>query len=98
RMKTITVIILLAIYVSRIKANNIAFGKPTKQLTTGYSGTSENAVDGNFKEWSSLGVFECTHSSASTTSGLRWWAVDLKEHYKVKHVLTYGRNSTCCCE
>ncbi|CAG2221731.1 unnamed protein product [Mytilus edulis] len=75
--------------------NNIALGKPTKQLTTYNQWTSEHAVDGNYIEFP-LGVYSCTHSNDSLTSELTWWAVDLEGHYKVTHVVIYGRQSTCC--
>ncbi|VDI61445.1 Hypothetical predicted protein [Mytilus galloprovincialis] len=75
----------------RVKRNNIAFGKPTKQSTTASSWTSERAVDGNSITWSAPGFYECTHSNTST-SELNWWAVDLGRHYKVTHVVIYGRD------
>ncbi|XP_076116767.1 fucolectin-3-like [Mytilus galloprovincialis] len=98
-MKIATVIILLVIYhgicVSSIKENNIAFGKPTKQLTTVNPWTSEHAVDGNYIEFTS-NEFECTHTKAYLTTELSWWAVDLKGYYKVTHVVLTGRTHPCC--
>ncbi|VDI24719.1 Hypothetical predicted protein [Mytilus galloprovincialis] len=79
-----------------VDRHNIALGRPTKQLTTAKSYTSERAVDGKFLERSSSGVYACTHTNTSPTSGLSWWAVDLGGHYKVTHVVIYGRTHNCC--
>ncbi|CAC5413517.1 unnamed protein product [Mytilus coruscus] len=99
-MKITTVIILLAVHnmicVSSIEANNIAFGKPTKQSTVSYSRSSERAVDGNYITWSPSHSYECTHPNESSTSELSWWAVDLGGHYKVTKVVIYGRDDACC--
>ncbi|CAC5397279.1 unnamed protein product [Mytilus coruscus] len=62
------------------------------QSTAAFSWTSERAVDGNFKTWSSPGVYECIHSNASSTSELSWWAVDLGRHNKVTYIVSYGRD------
>ncbi|XP_076115823.1 uncharacterized protein LOC143083453 [Mytilus galloprovincialis] len=98
-MAITTVIMLLAIHneicVSSIKENNIAFGKPTKQLTTVNPWTSEHAVDGNYIEFTSS-EFECTHTKAYLNTELSWWAVDLGGYYKVTHVVLTGRTHTCC--
>lgn len=77
--------------------NNIAFGKPTKQLTTVNPWTSEHAVDGNYIEFTS-NEFECTHTKAYLNTELSWWAVDLGGYYKVTHVVLTGRTHKCCSE
>ncbi|CAG2233056.1 unnamed protein product [Mytilus edulis] len=83
-----------SVYALYILGNNIALGKPTKQLTTYNPYTSERAVDGDYIEWLP-GVYGCTHSNDSHTSELSWWAVDLEGHYKVTHVVIYNRISSC---
>ncbi|CAG2192283.1 unnamed protein product [Mytilus edulis] len=66
-----------------IAGNNIAFGKPTKQLTTVNPWTSEHAVDGNYIEYLS-GVFEYTHSNnLPTTHWLQNYDIDVIEHPKL---------------
>lgn len=84
-----------SVYALYILGNNIALGKPTKQLTTYNQYTSERAVDGDYIEWLP-GGYGCTSTNASHTSELSWWAVDLEGHYKVTHVVVYNRESVCC--
>lgn len=88
---------ITSVYVLYILENNIALGKPTKQLTTVNPWTSEHAVDGNYIEFTS-NEFECTHTKAYLTTELSWWAVDLKGYYKVTHVVLTGRTHPCCSE
>ena len=52
---------------------NIARGKPTFQASTGYSGVSSRAVDGN--KDTHYGGGSCTHTKIEVNP---WWAVDLQ--------------------
>ncbi|CAG2192282.1 unnamed protein product [Mytilus edulis] len=96
----LSVCINRSVYTLYVLGNNIALGKPTKQLTTFNSYTSERAVDGNSIEWlnQDWNTYACTHSKPNITSELEWWVVDLGGHYRVTNVVIYGRYTPCCSE
>ena len=73
------------------KSTNISKGKPTKQSSTGFGGTSERAVDGNRE--GNYGGNSVTHTEGNLKA---WWEVDLKKLSDISQVKIYNR--TDCCE
>merc|ERR1712022_90320 len=69
---------------------NLAKGKPTRQSSTGWGGSSKRAVDGNTNQ--RFGGRSCTHTRKNKKA---WWKVDLKGKYKVDTVKVYNR-ADCC--
>ncbi|MCD4548936.1 alpha-L-fucosidase [Schaalia sp. lx-260] len=73
---------------------NLALEKPARQITTGWGGLAERAVDGNTD-----GVWN--NGSLSHTSGRDedpWWEVDLEDMYKVTHVDVFNRAQEFTCQ
>merc|ERR1711924_284434 len=69
---------------------NLAKGRPTRQSSTGWGGSSKRAVDGNTNQ--RFGGRSCTHTRKNKKA---WWKVDLKGKYKVDTVKVYNR-ADCC--
>eukprot|EP00794_Sanderia_malayensis_P015890 gene15890-17490_t len=70
---------------------NIAYRKNTKQSSTGYSGPSSKAVDGNRDGYYDHG--SCTHTAGDS---FPWWYVDFGRKALVKSVSITNRD--CCTE
>ena len=71
-------------------SENLALGKPTKQLTTTDNGRPSRAVDGNRNT-----VFDnlsCTHGANITGN---WWKVDLGAVYEIRDVVITNRGDCC---
>ena len=75
--------------------NLLSYFKPTSQSSTGWSGHSSRAVDGNFDGvW---GRGSVTHSASGTQKGkVNWWKVDLLGVYPVYMVIIHNRIDACC--
>ena len=70
---------------------NAAKGKSTSQSSTGWSGPSEIAVDGNTD---GDGEGHVTHT---TLLDKPWWEVDLAGYYVIDNIKVYNRRD-CCSE
>ena len=60
---------------------NLAQEKPTGQGSTSGSGTSSNAVNGIFTDY----------SSTETSNDPKWWTVDLQSKYSIGRIELYNR-------
>jgi len=69
---------------------NVALGKPTSQISTGYGGASSRAVDGNTSgNWGS-GTITHTNTQANP-----WWMVDLEDSYPISKINLFNRMDCC---
>lgn len=65
-------------------------GKPSKQSSTGWGGSSSRAVDGNKRaDW---GGGSCTHTHGQNKP---WWEVDLQEDVDIGSVELVNRHDCC---
>ena len=69
---------------------NVARGRPTRQSSTGFGGSSSRGVDGNRN--SQWGGGSCTHTNKDNRP---WWRVDLGGVQQVKKVQLTNR-ADCC--
>jgi len=69
---------------------NVAMGKPTAQSSSGWSGSSHRAVDGNTDPV--YGGSSCTHTQNHPNS---WWAVNLQAEFDIVKVILYNREDCC---
>lgn len=87
-----TGVLSLAEVLVRAPSANIAAGKPTSQSSTGWSGVSSRAVDGNRS--GDYGQNTTTH----TLNELQpWWQVDLLTDQPLREIAIYNRTD-CCSE
>merc|ERR1711865_834222 len=75
---------------SRVGGPNIARGRPTRQISTGWGGSSSRAVDG--RTTTNYGRGSCTHTHASRPP---WWYVDLGGVKPVAVVTVWNRGDCC---
>ena len=69
---------------------NLAFGKPTKMISTSYSSPSNRAVDGDSQ--TSWYLSSCIHSLFEINP---WWRVDLEQVEPVNEVYIVNRGDCC---
>lgn len=71
-------------------STNVAYGKSTLQSSTGWSGSSSRAVDGNVSGnyWHN----SVTHTNLQSNP---WWRVYLQEVYKIDSIFIYNRQDCC---
>ncbi|KAL5254989.1 hypothetical protein ACHWQZ_G014437 [Mnemiopsis leidyi] len=69
----------------------ISVGQTTEQSSTGWSGDSARAVDGNIDG-------QYSHNSCSCTAADKgnWWRVNFKSNFAISHVIIHNRQD--CCE
>ncbi|MCP4131292.1 MAG: hypothetical protein GY754_09955 [bacterium] len=72
------------------RGNNAALGKSSSQSSTGYSGSSSRAVDGNTS--GTWGHGSVTHTARTTSP---WWSVDLGAAHRVTGVTLWNRTDCC---
>ncbi|MEM6633671.1 MAG: discoidin domain-containing protein, partial [Bacteroidota bacterium] len=70
--------------------SNLALNKPTRQSSTGYSGVSARAVDGNRN-----GVYGGASVTHTNNENQPWWEVDLEASQLVTNILLYNRTDCC---
>jgi len=70
---------------------NVAFGKPTNQVSTCHNGFSSRAVDGNTN--GNYGGGSVTHTCRGTDN--EWWEVYLLEEYDISEIEVYNRVDCC---
>ncbi len=70
---------------------NIALGKETVQSSTGWSGVSSRAVDGN-TDGNYSGGNSITHTQAEQNA---WWQVDLGVSSKISEIVINNRTDCC---
>lgn len=77
--------------ITGVEDTNLALNKPTWQSSVEYNGISGLAVDGNplLTDWWS---WSCTHTSYES---LPWWAVDLRNAYRLTTVKITNRGDCC---
>jgi glucoamylase len=71
-------------------AENLALGKTATQVSTGYGGTPDRAVDG-----STDGVFSHGSVTHTNTSPQPWWQVDLGSDQAIGDVTLWNRTDCC---
>jgi len=71
--------------------DNLAYGKPTTQSSTGFGGDASRAVDGNTN--GDFGKGSVSH----TGPGASWWQVDLEQVEPVGEIMVHKRTD-CCTE
>lgn len=71
-------------------AMDLARGRPTSQMNTGWGGVSQRAVDGNTN--TNYGGRSCTHTHKN---GHPWWKVDFGRTVAVQKVIVWNRNDCC---
>ena len=69
---------------------NLALKKPTKQSSTGWSGPSSKAVDGNKNTF--YHARSCTHTHRDAKP---WWRVDLGGRHVVGNIKITNRGDCC---
>jgi len=69
---------------------NVAKGRPTKQVSTGWGGEAGRAVDGNVA--ATFSKNSCTHTKKAVNP---WWGVELTSTIKVGTVTVYNRGDCC---
>ena len=69
-----------------VSSENLAFGKQTNQINTGYGGLSTLGVDGNSETNYNRG--SCTHTKSAENA---WWRVDLGQDEPVSEVYIVNR-------
>jgi len=71
-------------------SQNIAYGRPTEQSSTGWGGSSDRAVDGNTDGY--YGNKGVTHTQHSRNP---WWKVSLKKKYNIAYIQVFNRKDCC---
>ncbi len=70
---------------------NLAFAKETIQSSTGFSGDSSRAVDGD-----TSGLYREGSVTHTNTELNPWWQVDLSKVESISHINIYNRTDSCC--
>ena len=69
--------------------SNLALGRPTSQITTGFGGVSSRAVDGDTNGNYSAG--SVTHTSGNDNQP--WWQVDLGQQSDIQNIEIWNRTN-----
>ena len=75
-----------------LSRTNVALHRPATQVSTGYGGTADRAVDGNTD-----GNFAHGSVSHTNTPAQPWWQVDLGSSQAI-HDITVWNRTDCCAE
>eukprot|EP00118_Oscarella_pearsei_P028991 m.3415 g.3415 ORF g.3415 m.3415 type:complete len:2425 (+) comp9369_c0_seq1:116-7390(+) len=84
-------VIAVATCANQRVCSNLALKQPTRQSTTGWSGSSGRAVDGN-RNGNYNGGRSCTHTLGQTNP---WWYVDLGFQQPVRKITVTNRGDCC---